>query len=74
MVDPRLKDPDYARQFVSDKPMTRREIKLTRRVMNTARFIPGFPIKMTPEVRAEIEKILIQKEKEIDERNKQNAL
>lgn len=68
MVDSRLKDPDYAKQFVTSQPMTRQQINLTRRVMKTARFIPGFPIKMTPEVRAEIEKILVEKEKEISER------
>lgn len=68
MVDSRLKDPDYAKEFVGNKAMTRSDIKMVRRVVKTARFIPGFPIKMTPEVRAEIEKILIQKEKEIDER------
>jgi hypothetical protein len=73
MIDSNLKDPDYARQFVTEQPMTRQQIKLTRRVMKTARFIPGFPIKMTPEVRAEIENILLQKEKELDERIKNNV-
>lgn len=60
-----LGDSDAARKFVEERRMTRKEIKLVRRMMKIGNLIPGFRGKITPAVKEEIEKILVKKEQEI---------
>ena len=58
-----------AEYFVNNRTMTRKEIKLVRKMLKVGRFIPGIP-KLSPAARVEVDKILAEKEKVLNEKNK----
>jgi len=57
------KDVDSARAFVENRILTRKEIKLVRRMMKLSGFIPGLP-KLSKDAKKEVLRILDEKELE----------
>ena len=62
-------DADSAKSFVENRNMTRKEIKLVRRMMSVSGLVPGLP-KLSKEAREEVIKILDAKDAERIAKNK----
>jgi hypothetical protein len=62
-------DVESAKSFVENRKMTRKEIKLVRRMMSVSGFIPGLP-KLSKEAKIEVIKILDAKDAERIKKNK----
>ena len=58
-------DPKTAEELIKNKKFTKAEIERVRKAVRVARFVPGTNKLLTPAVRAEIEKLLKEKESEL---------